>query len=131
MDTAVVGEDGVQYGDLVRFVVFDYVARATKVNLATLAALADAPAAPADSEIIAVELTNDTTLTWKQNKEEDVSGYEIVWRKTSAPLWEHSVRIGKVGRYTLPLSKDNFFFGVRSVDEQGNRSPVSFPTPKF
>ena len=26
------------------------------------------------------------------------------------------------------VSKDNFFFGIRAVDRNGNRSPVSFPS---
>jgi hypothetical protein len=27
------------------------------------------------------------------------------------------------------MSKDNSFFGVRAVDREGNRSPVSYPRP--
>jgi hypothetical protein len=27
------------------------------------------------------------------------------------------------------LSKDDFFFGVRAVDREGNQSPVVFPRP--
>jgi hypothetical protein len=34
-------------------------------------------------------------------------------------------------KVTLPLSKDNVVFGVRSVDTQGNRSPATFPAPVF
>lgn len=83
---------------------FPYV---TRVNVASLAALASAPASPSGSEIIATEFTNDT------------------------PLWQHSVRVGNRTSFTLHLSKDNFFFGVRAVDKQVNRSPVSFPSPFF
>jgi len=28
------------------------------------------------------------------------------------------------------MSKDNYFFGVRAVDKQGNRSPVTYPKPQ-
>jgi hypothetical protein len=62
---------------------------------------------------VALELTNDTTLTWKATTEPDLAGYEILWRDTTAPLWEHSVRVGKVTQFTLPLPKDNFFFGSK------------------
>jgi hypothetical protein len=27
------------------------------------------------------------------------------------------------------MSKDNYFFGVRAVDTEGHRSPVSYPRP--
>ena len=122
---------GVQYGDLARFVDFSYLARVTRVNVATLAALANAPAQPAGVKIIATRLTNSTTLRWQPNTEPDLRGYEVVWRTTSAPLWEHSMAVGTQTRVTLPLSKDNVVFGVRAVDTGGNRSPVTFPTPVF
>jgi hypothetical protein len=28
------------------------------------------------------------------------------------------------------MSKDNFFFGVRAIDNDGNRSPVTYPRPQ-
>jgi hypothetical protein len=101
------------------------------VNVNTLAALADAPAEPADVKIIATELTNSTTLRWKANTEPDLAGYEVVWRTTSSPLWQHSLAVGNRTRVTLPLSKDNFIFGVRAVDSKGNRSPATYPAPVF
>jgi hypothetical protein len=27
------------------------------------------------------------------------------------------------------MSKDNYFFGVRAIDNDGNRSPVTYPKP--
>jgi hypothetical protein len=57
--------------------------------------------------------------------------YQVVWRKTTAPDWQHSMNVGNVHRVTLNLSRDDYFFGIRAVDTDGNRSPVSFPTPKF
>ncbi len=27
------------------------------------------------------------------------------------------------------MSKDNYFFGVRAIDKDGNRSPVTYPKP--
>jgi hypothetical protein len=124
-------ENGVQFGDLMRFVNFPYLARVTRVNVAALASLADAPAQPANTQIVATELTNSTTLVWHANTEPDLKGYEVVWRDTTAPLWQHSRFIGKGTRVTLPISKDNVLFGVRALDRLGHRSPVSFPTPLF
>lgn len=79
-------EHAVQFGDLLRFVDFDYLAGVTRVNVAMLATLADAPDSPAKARLIAVELTNTTTLTWDANTEPDLAGYEVVSRDTTAPL---------------------------------------------
>jgi hypothetical protein len=124
-------EKGVQYGDLPEFVDYAYVAQVARVNCAALAALALAPARPADLRLLTKRLTNDTDLQWTANKEPDLAGYEIVWRETTETEWTHSKRVGSVTSYTVEgLSKDNFFFGVRAFDREGNRSPVSYPRPQ-
>jgi len=123
-------QNGVQYGDLPEFVDFDYVAQVARVNAASLGALALAPAGPSGVEIETKELTNDTTLHWQPNKEPDLAGYEIFWRETTAPLWQHSVSVGNVTRYTVAkVSKDDYLFGVAAVDKEGNRSPAVYPVP--
>ena len=123
-------ENGVRYGDLPDFVDFNYIANVTRVNAAALAMLALAPARPKNVGLVTARLTNDTDLKWDANKEPDLAGYEIVWRDTTSPVWTNSKLVGNVTSYTVKgMSKDNFFFGVRSVDKQGNRSPVSFPRP--
>jgi hypothetical protein len=123
-------EGGVQYGDLPEFVDFAYIAGVARVNAANLAALALAPARPKAVAIVTTRLTNDTDLKWDANTEPDLAGYEIVWRDTTSPVWTNSRMVGNVTSYTVPgMSKDNYFFGVRAVDRQGNRSPVSFPRP--
>lgn len=124
-------ESGTQYGDLPQFVDFAYVAQVARVNCAALAALALAPARPADARILTTRLTNDTDLQWAANKEPDLAGYEVVWRDTTEPFWTHFAWVGNVTSYTAKgMSKDNYFFGVRAVDKDGNRSPVSYPRPQ-
>jgi Peptidase family M28 len=123
-------EDGKQFGDLPEFVDFAYTARVARVNGAALANLAWAPTAPKNATIDTTQLTNDTTLSWNANAEPDLAGYEIVWRESTAPLWEHTIPVGNVTRFTIPdLSKDNVQLGVRAVDRDGYRSPVAFPVP--
>ncbi|HEX8845912.1 MAG TPA: M28 family metallopeptidase [Pyrinomonadaceae bacterium] len=123
-------ENGVQYGDLPEFVDFAYIAQVARVNAANLAALALAPARPKNVGIVTTRLTNDTDLKWNANTEPDLAGYEIVWRDTTSPVWTNSRMVGTVTSYTMKgMSKDNYFFGVRAVDKQGNRSPVSYPRP--
>ncbi len=123
-------ENNIQYGDLPEFVDFEYVANVARVNDAALAALALAPARPKNVGIVTARLTNDTDLKWDANTDADLAGYEIVWRETTSPVWTNSVFVGNVTTYTAKeMSKDNYFFGVRAVDKDGNKSPVSFPRP--
>lgn len=122
-------ENGQQYGDLVRFVDFGYVAQVTRANLAALAEMALAPAPPANLKVITAKLDHTTTLVWDAGTEKDLSGYEIVWRETTSPLWDKNMFVGIQTECVHPLSKDNYIFGVRSIDEQGHRSVVAYPTP--
>lgn len=123
-------EMGIQYGDLPEFVDFGYVANVARVNAASLAALASAPAGPKNVGLLTGRLSNDTDLKWDEGKEPDLVGYEIVWRETTAAVWTYSRWVGRVTSFRMPgMSKDNYFFGVRAVDKDGNRSPVSYPRP--
>jgi hypothetical protein len=115
-------ENGIEYGDLPKFVDFDYVAHVARLNAATLASLASAPAPPANVHILTKDLENDSTLTWENSPGGLAAAYEIVWRGTTSPEWEHVEKIGNVTRATLKLSKDNVIFAVRAVDTQGHRS---------
>lgn len=122
-------ENGIFYGDTPEFVDFEYAANVTRVNLISLASLANAPARP-KNVIVVNRLTNDTELKWDANTDADLAGYEVVWRDTTAAEWTDSVFVGNVTTYVAKArSKDNYFFGVRAVDKAGNRSPVSYPRP--
>ena len=122
-------ENGVQFGDLPQFDDFRYIADVARVNAAALAAMASAPARP-KGVVFPTSLSNDTPIKWDANREPDVAGYEIVWRDTTAATWTNSRPIGNVLTYTMKgMSKDNYFFGVRAVDKDGNRSPVTYPKP--
>ncbi len=122
--------DGKQYGDLPEFVDFEYVANAARINLIALANLALAPAKPKGVTILTGKLTNDTDLKWDANKDADLAGYEVVWRDTTSPYWTNSVSVGNVTKYNAKeMSKDNYFFGLRAVDKNGNKSPVVYPKP--
>jgi hypothetical protein len=120
-------ENGVQFGDLPQFVDFDYVARVAKVNASVMWALATGPSMPKNAQIVAIVLTNTTTLNWNANTEANLAGYEVVWRETTSPTWDHVIPVGNVTTVTLDIAKDNVQFGVRAVDKAGNRSPVAFP----
>ena len=120
-------ENGRQFGDLPKFDDFPYIANVARVNVAALASLALAPARPKNVRIITARLTNDTDLAWDAS--DDADRYEIVWRDTTAPQWQHARDVGHVTSYTMKLSKDNFIFGVRAVSKDGHRSPAVYPKP--
>jgi hypothetical protein len=124
--------NGVQLGDLIQYVDFDYVARVAKVNAAALWALATSPVTPKNLLIHATAPVgfagiNTTTLTWNPNPEANLAGYEVVTRETTSPDWTTAIDVGNVTTVTLDIAKDNLQFGVRAVDKAGNRSPVGFP----
>jgi Zn-dependent M28 family amino/carboxypeptidase len=123
-------ENGTEYGDLPKFVNFDYVAQVARLNAATLASLAAAPAPPSNVRLLTKNLENDSTITWEPSPGGRVSGYEVLWRATSSPDWEHAETVGNVTRATLKMSKDNVIFAVRAVDEQGHRSLPVVPLPE-
>jgi peptidase M28-like protein len=125
--------NGVQLGDLIQYVDFNYVARVAKVNAAALWALASSPSTPKNLEIhinppTNFAGTNLTTLTWDANPESNLVGYEVVMRETTVPDWTSAIPVGNVTTVTLNISKDNVQFGLRAVDQNFNRSPVAFPT---
>ena len=129
-DTRVV--NGVQFGDLIEFMDFDYLARVAAVNGAALWSLATAPGTPKNLQIHTTPPptlagTNLTTLTWDANTEPNLAGYEVVWRETTAADWTHVIDVGNVTTVTLDMSKDNVQFGLRAADKAGHRSPVAFP----
>ncbi len=120
-------EDGVQFGDLLPYIDFDYMATVTRANVAALASLALAPLPPSDAQTVMKHLGYDVTLRWKPSV--GATSYEVVWRASDAPLWQHSKDVGNVTTATLPLSKDDSIIGVRSVGATGLRSVVSYPAP--
>jgi len=123
-------ENGIEYGDLAKFVDFDYVARVARLNAATLASLASAPAPPANVRLLTTNLENDSTLEWDGSPGGLAASYEVLWRGTSSPEWEHVEEVGNEARATLKLSKDNVIFAVRAVDAQGHRSLPVVPAPE-
>ena len=124
-------EKGAAFGDTADLINFAYVADVARINAAALAVLASAPAAPRLVQIETEKPENSTTLRWLANLEPDLAGYRIVWRDTSAPLWQHSVEVPKdATRFTVSgVSKDNFIFGVEAVDAAGHASPAAYPLP--
>lgn len=122
-------ENGVVIGDMPEYNDYKYIAKVARVNAAALATLALAPASPQQVQVRTAQLENDTALVWKPNGEPDLAGYRIVWRATDAAGWQGSKFVGNVTEARVPLSKDNYYFGVQAIDKDGNASPASYPVP--
>jgi Zn-dependent M28 family amino/carboxypeptidase len=121
-------ENGIEYGDLPKFVDSEYTAAVARLNAATLASLASAPALPGNVRLDTSRLDNDSTIAWEPAAR--ATSYEILWRATSAPDWEHTQSVGNVTRATLKVSKDNVIFAVRAVDNEGHRTLPVVPVPE-
>lgn len=125
-------EDGIKYGDVPSGVNFTYVARNTCVNMAAIMNLAQAPAKPEKAAIAnANALSNYTILAWEPVKTDDGKvdksvSYEILYRETDQSTWKvyQTCHLNGEERQSvkLPISKDNFFFAVRSVSAGGHAS---------
>ncbi|MGH9530517.1 MAG: M28 family peptidase [Terriglobales bacterium] len=123
-------EKGIEFGDLPKFVNYDYVAKVARLNAATLASAASAPAPPANVRMLTRKVENDSTLKWDASPGALAVGYELLWRNTTSPYWDHVQALGNVTQFTSPLSKDNVIFAVRAVDGAGHRSLAVVPTPE-
>src|SRR3954447_12709936 len=115
-----------------------YTALVAKANAAGIASLALAPkapdlpaAAPSVPELPAPSPLGrgkgyDAVMSWNNEKPEtDLLGYAVVMRKTTSPVWEKEIFVGKTMAYTLPnVSIDEVVLGVKAIDQDGNESPV-------
>ncbi|MEQ9443239.1 MAG: M28 family peptidase [Cyclobacteriaceae bacterium] len=121
-------ENGIEYGDVIEGVNFDYARKLTSVNAINLAGLGWAPPAP-DSVKIGGVVQASTTLAWEMSNDPQLAGYKIYWRETTVPQWAHSRFVGKINKFTLEgIVIDNFYFGVAAVGKDGNESVVVFPS---
>jgi hypothetical protein len=75
----------------------------------------------------------EARLTWKEeSRPAGLSGYVIVMRPTTAPNWEREIFVGPKTEYVLPdVSIDEWTFGVKAVDQDGNESLVSPYVPRL
>ena len=125
-------KDGRPYGDVLEYVDFDYLAKVAEVNLALLAELASAPPAPARAFARGARDSYAVNLSWTPVP--GVKRYEVVWRQTTTPDWEHSKVIERpergrrgVGTLLADVCLDDVVVGVRCVGEDGSRSRVTTP----
>ncbi len=114
-------ENGIEYGDLPEHIDFEYLRKNTALNLCNLANLAKSPSMPQEVTIEVKRLTNFTNLSWKSPKTGKLKGYYVMMRETTSAFWQKKLFTTQTS-ISLPYSKDNYFFAVQSVSEDGNES---------
>lgn len=114
-------EKNIQYGDLPEFMDFEYLRKNTVLNLVNLANLAKSPGMPQDVKVEVRNLTNSTLLSWSAPKAGKPKGYYVLMRETYQPFWQKKFFTTETS-LRLPYSKDNYFFAVQSVSQDGNES---------
>jgi len=118
-------ENGIEYGDRLKFVNFDYAKKLTAVNAINLASLAWAPPSPKKVAIGGI-VKPAVKLKWDEVK--GAKGYKVYWRDTTSPTWDHFKYVENTTEITLKgIVIDNFFFGVAAVGKNGHESVVVFP----
>jgi Zn-dependent M28 family amino/carboxypeptidase len=121
-------ENGFKYGDLPEYVDYNYLQKVTRMNLSVMSNLALSAQEPEKVSVVTSGLTNKTELKWETPKGKSPVGYYVLMRETSSPFWEKKFFV-KETTATLAYSKDNYFFGVQSVDADGHESLVVSPKP--
>ncbi len=121
-------ENGFKFGDLPEYVDYNYLQKVTRMNLSVMANLGLSTQEPENVGVVTSGLTNKTQLKWEAPKGKAPFGYYVLMRETTSPFWERKFFV-KENSATLNYSKDNYFFGVQSVDEIGHESLVVIPKP--
>jgi hypothetical protein len=128
-------ENGKEFGDLLKFDDFHYIAQVARLNLATLATLATSPGVPERVRVLTTNLDNDTILKWDApSSYAQPVKYQIVWRETAANDWQYFVDASRFpgseqNTARPPVSKDNVFFGMRACTAKGICSQAVAPVP--
>ncbi len=120
-------ENGIEYGDLIKFMDFEYLRKNTAVNLSVLANLTMSASKPLDVKIDVKNLSNSSALSWKAPKNGKAVGYFVLMRESSSAMWEKKFFTTST-EMVLPYSKDNYLFAVQSVGENYTESLAEVPS---
>src|SRR5688500_15100962 len=83
-------ENGVEFGDTIDKMDFNYLRKVTKLNVAALAWLASAP--PPPEPTVEGAVSTDTKVTWDGDSILPGSGFVVRWRRTDAQNWQNEQR---------------------------------------
>ncbi|MFN3620117.1 M20/M25/M40 family metallo-hydrolase, partial [Sphingorhabdus sp.] len=116
-------EDGIEYGDTVDKMDFDYLAKVTMLNVLTATALANAPPAPG-SATLGGAVTSNTTVKW--DAVPGAQRYRVYQRRADAQDWVFVRDVEGTDTVLEGLIVDDHFVGVSAVGNNGGESLVTF-----
>jgi len=120
-------ENGVEYGDLEKYLDFTFLGNVALENAEPLRQLAMAPAAPGKVTLKGA-VTPDAKIAWTAEEDSERAGFEILWRETTEARWQIYDFVANADEVILKgVSTDNHFFAVRAVGKNGARS-IAVPT---
>lgn len=118
-------ENGVEYGDLEKYLDFKFMGNVVWDTAEPLRELALAPAPATEATITHVPRTamGYAWMRWSAADDPERAGFEILWRETTAPQWSVYEFVPSGNEATLDgVSPDNHFFAIRAVGKNGARS---------
>ncbi|HXH66095.1 MAG TPA: M28 family peptidase [Candidatus Limnocylindrales bacterium] len=120
-------ENGVEYGDLEKYLDFRFMGDVARDNAEALRQLAMSPAPPTLSTLEGA-VTPNAKVSWSAEDDPDRAGFEILWRETTEARWQVFEFVPAGNEAVLKgVSTDNHYFAVRAVGKNGARS-LAVPT---
>jgi hypothetical protein len=101
---------------------FNYVAKVTRLNLATVVSLAAAPPRPERTGYSRDRASGGQAFTIRWSPVAGAASYELLVRRTTAPTYTRIVPAGAVTEFVLDEQLDDVWVGVRAVGANGHRS---------
>ncbi|KTT74761.1 M20/M25/M40 family metallo-hydrolase [Sphingomonas endophytica] len=116
-------ENGRVFADTIEGMDFAYLAKVTAINVATIARLAQAPAAPPMAAISGA-LSYDTKVTWAAVP--GAARYKVYWRRADGTAWTDARDATGTSLNVPGVPVDDHFFGVAAIGADGAESLVTF-----
>jgi hypothetical protein len=116
-------EGGTVYGDTIDRMDFAYLGKVTAINVAAIARLATAPAAPTQVSLVG-DLSRDTKASWPAVP--GATGYRVRWRRTDVTDWTGSRDVSGTSTTLVQVPVDDHFVGVSALAADGSESLVTF-----
>lgn len=120
-------ENGIEYGDTVDKMDFDYLVKVTMLNITAASHLALAPPAP-ESATLSGALSSDTKISWTPVKGGGVAGYTVFYRRAEDGAdWKLAAYVEGANASEAVLKGiivDDHFFAVAAMGK--NQSIITF-----
>ncbi len=119
-------ENGIEFGDTVDKMDFNYLAQVTRLNIAVASQLSAAPPAP-EKAILGGAVSSDTKVSWKPVT--GAAAYKVYWRPADQMAWtQHKIVKGSDAQEIVlkGVIVDDHFVGVSAMGNDGHESIITF-----